>query len=326
MPPTKNAAPARPAVRDDLNDLFDDINDDPFREFSPPRPPATAPVRAGAGFTNSRNNRSAAGLGIDEEVEITKKPRVPRVKLDETRLLSDAGINKLRRTAKDKLKFKGKGHEFSDCARLLSFYQLWLHDLFPKANFADALAMVEKLGHRKTMQTMRMQWINEGKPRDETREDSVFEDPIPEPRERQKSQTAPRIAPIFEPRQSDRTKTPDVAGSIEEEEEDDIYGASPMAKSKTVAPVKSLFGGGGGSNDIPEDHGLDALFNEVENPDAGSMKTAAPVLDPPEDDDLDALFAAEDTTNKASSHPTRAEAHNNFDDDEEAMAEMDMDW
>ena len=69
---------------------------------------------------------SGAGLGIDEEVEITRKPRAPRVKLDEhkfvvcpiirvvlmmQRLLSAAGIPRLRKRAKDQLKFKGKGHE-----------------------------------------------------------------------------------------------------------------------------------------------------------------------------------------------------------------------
>lgn len=106
---TNKAAPRGVSDRDDLDDLFAEDNDDPFRPLSPPRP--KAPVKESSGFTNSRNNRSAAGLGIDEEVEIAKKPRVPRVKLDEARLLSDAGIRKLRKTAKDKLKFKGKGHE-----------------------------------------------------------------------------------------------------------------------------------------------------------------------------------------------------------------------
>lgn len=55
--------------------------------------------------------------------------------------------------------------QFSDAARLLNFYQLWLDDLFPKAKFADGLAMIEKLGHSKRIQTMRREWINEEKPR-----------------------------------------------------------------------------------------------------------------------------------------------------------------
>ncbi len=54
--------------------------------------------------------------------------------------------------------------QFSDAARLLNFYQLWLDDLFPRAKFADGLAIIEKLGHSKRIQTMRREWIDEEKP------------------------------------------------------------------------------------------------------------------------------------------------------------------
>ncbi|KAJ5681533.1 uncharacterized protein N7477_001473 [Penicillium maclennaniae] len=107
---------------------------------------------------------SSLGLGLDDEVKVSKK-RQPVAKLDEGRLLSQSGISKLRRTARRKLKFKGKGHEFSDAARLLNFYQLWLDELFPRAKFADGLAMIEKLGHSKRIQTMRREWIEEEKPK-----------------------------------------------------------------------------------------------------------------------------------------------------------------
>ena len=50
--------------------------------------------------------------------------------------------------------------------RLLNAYQLWLDDLYPRAKFADGLAIIEKLGHTKRMQTMRREWINEGKSRE----------------------------------------------------------------------------------------------------------------------------------------------------------------
>ena len=51
-------------------------------------------------------------------------------------------------------------------ARLLNAYQLWLDDLYPRAKFADGLAIIEKLGHTKRIQTMRREWIQEGKPRE----------------------------------------------------------------------------------------------------------------------------------------------------------------
>ena len=60
------------------------------------------------------NNRDSdlAGteLGIDEEITVTKK-RIPIPKLNEERLASDPGIPRLRRISKERLRFKGKGHE-----------------------------------------------------------------------------------------------------------------------------------------------------------------------------------------------------------------------
>lgn len=102
---------------DEFGDLFDyDVDDnDPF----------------GANYeTPAVKQRQAdkdAALGIDEQVEVTRKPRAPRVKLDEDRysycidvaflctyssgrLCSKNGIPKLRSKAKG-LKFRGKGHE-----------------------------------------------------------------------------------------------------------------------------------------------------------------------------------------------------------------------
>lgn len=48
-------------------------------------------------------------------------------------------------------------------ARLLNTYQLWLDALYPRAKFADGLAIIEKLGHTKRMQSLRRDWINESK-------------------------------------------------------------------------------------------------------------------------------------------------------------------
>lgn len=55
--------------------------------------------------------------------------------------------------------------QFSDVAHILQTYQLWLDDLFPKANFTDGLDLIERLGHKKRMQIMRREWINEDKPK-----------------------------------------------------------------------------------------------------------------------------------------------------------------
>ncbi|KAE8384644.1 replication fork protection component Swi3-domain-containing protein [Aspergillus alliaceus] len=141
-----------------VNDLFDyDIGLDEILQHVPSSSNANAPR------PSTVPDASRLGLGLDEEVKVARK-RQPVAKLDETRLLSQAGIPRLRRTAKQKLRLKGKGHEFSDVARLLNFYQLWLDDLFPRAKFADGLAIIEKLGHHKRLQIMRREWIEEEKP------------------------------------------------------------------------------------------------------------------------------------------------------------------
>ncbi|KAL1889463.1 chromosome segregation in meiosis-related protein [Ceratocystis pirilliformis] len=99
-------------------------------------------------------------VGIDDEIKVSKRSRAPAVKLDEARLLSENGIPKLKRRAR-KLRFRGKGHEWSDASNLLSMYRLWLDDLYPKARFVDALAMVEKAGRKGTLVKQRNAWLEE---------------------------------------------------------------------------------------------------------------------------------------------------------------------
>lgn len=62
-------------------------------------------------------------------------------------------------------------NQYGDIARMLNMYQLWLDDLYPRAKFADALAIIEKVGHTKRMQVDRRAWIDEGKPKHNTAQD-----------------------------------------------------------------------------------------------------------------------------------------------------------
>lgn len=91
-------ASLQPADHDEI-DNYDvgDLSDDPFA--SPP--PASS---------KKRKSTTDNALGIDEEVSVQKRARVPNVKLDENRLLGPDGIPKLRKRARN-LKIKGKGHE-----------------------------------------------------------------------------------------------------------------------------------------------------------------------------------------------------------------------
>jgi replication fork protection complex subunit Csm3/Swi3 len=88
---------------DELDDILNGIVEDRDVPNSSSNQPRSAPASKGSGIAGD-------GLGIDEEIIITKK-RIPIPKLDDNRLLSDPGIPRLQRISKERLRFKGKGHE-----------------------------------------------------------------------------------------------------------------------------------------------------------------------------------------------------------------------
>lgn len=211
---------------------------------------------------------------------------------------------------------------------MLSFYQLWLDDLFPKAKFLDALAMIEKTGHTKHMQMERLGWINEGKPK--PRRDTDDEDEVPEIITeilgRDAAVLPARIAPIFQNNggSSERPRTPAVGDDLFGDE--DIYDATPKGSKKTMAPEANVAGG-----EPDEEEDLDALMAEEEAQRAapstslfgnggslfgsGKPATAKPMPSrpavPDDDDDLDAMMAeAEAQSSKLSIQPTAASKPN----------------
>ncbi|KAI1658764.1 Swi3-domain-containing protein [Daldinia decipiens] len=299
---SRGAHKSSSALKKPVNDIDNyDVDDDPFAESGDEAPSNDT--------AQSKKRKDATGLGIDEAVAVQKKVRAPIVKLDEGRLLSDKGIPRLRRKARD-LKFKGKGHEFSDAARLLSFYQLWFDDLFPKAKFLDAAAMAEKAGHKKYMRMKRMEWIEEGKPKPaglDGDDDDLFGDSHDQPEERAPAVFPARIAPIFQDRGNEGAHTP-IRDDVPDDD-DDIYGATPQPLRTTQPTSKLLIGNGSastgpanaslfGNGDEPDEDDLDALMAEEE------AQRPKPVFvfgngggkpsqsrDEPEEDDLDALMA-----------------------------------
>lgn len=193
---------------------------------------------------------------------------------------------------------------------MLAFYQLWLDDLYPKAQFLDALAMVEKMGHKKKIITERMNWINEGKPKS-VHQDSLFDEPVLPPREYTDAEARTRIAPVFQSLVSQRPKTPDLFG---DDDEDDIYGATPKRATQPRA--------GGSSN-------TDSVYGGAQ---ASLFGPARVVDDGPPEDDLDALMAESEALLAGTENPQPSDPKNgstaqedDFDDDMEAMAEMEMD-
>ncbi|KAK6422317.1 chromosome segregation in meiosis-related protein [Oleoguttula sp. CCFEE 5521] len=265
---------------------------------------------------------------MDEEIVVTKR-RKPNPKLDDARLLSSAGIPKLRRISKDRLKFKGKGHEFSDISRMLNSYQLWLDDLYPKAKFRDALAMVEKLGHSKRMQVSRRAWMEESKA-SQRGDDGQFGDADADGGAGASGDVPGGTEPIF-PDQDLNVSLAGQAGrspgnDLEDPPDDELDAllaehAHDVQHGARGQQPQSVHRGPFEDDDEPDEDELDALMAEAT--DYGSSVGARPAVtktlveDDNDFDDLDALMAEE-----AQQSRVQQEVENDFADEEEVLASM----
>lgn len=264
--------------------------------------------------TQENTTTARPAKDIDEEITVKKK-RKPVPKLDADRLLSQNGLPRLRKISKSRLKFSGKGYEFSDISRLLNTYQLWLDDLFPRAKFRDALDIVEKVGHSKRMQVMRKAWLDGTKPHRRDATPDVDDDFV-----------MSGALPGNEAEGQTRTNA--------EDGDDEILGTSEKRQSiADLGQSRSRF------DDAPDDDELDALLAEngsaVSSASTEPPKKRGPFEEDSDEDELDALLAEESSTSlqkAVSTHgkPADMEARrddttgDNFADEEEVMRSMDM--
>jgi len=170
---------------------------------------------------------------------------------------------------------------------MLRMYQFWLDDLYPRAKFSDGLQIIEKLGHTKEMQTMRKQWIDEDKPKS-----------------------------------SDQAE-------IE----------IPPANSSTSDPLTQQVGGNESTELVsatPSRVDEASLQSGLSDKNTSQQSLHIGSSDQPEDDEMDALLATESRQNsheEDSIFGTRRQENMSgvkhsiddvFEDDEEALREMDM--
>src|SRR5215469_15677709 len=170
---------------------------------------------------------------------------------------------------------------------MLRMYQLWLDDLYPRAKFSDGLQIIEKLGHTKEMQTFRKQWIDEDKPK-------------------------PSDQAEIEIRPANSSTSDTLAQQASGNESAQQVSATPCRVDEPSLQS-----------------GLNDKNTSRQSPHVGSS-------DQPEDDEMDVLLAAEslqDSHQEDSIFGTRRQANisgmensiaNEFEDDEDALREMDM--
>jgi replication fork protection complex subunit Csm3/Swi3 len=159
---------------------------------------------------------------------------------------------------------------------MLNMYQLWLDDLYPRAKFADALTIIEKVGHTKRMQMMRKDWIDEGKPRRRTEQDD--EDEGVDDTNTHKAATGEGGEQMEGVEQDAPTDQPDAR------DED-----RPRAQDNTNADSADA---------DPDDDELDALLAESAEADASVPKTlpvrTAAAEDDPFADEMEAMADMDD--------------------------------
>ena len=292
-----------------LNYDVSDNEDDPFREIDTTlHDPTNNYNGTKRKATGTDNKEDTDLLGLDEEVKIVKK-RKPVAKLDEARLLSQPGIPKLRALARSgsiasKLRLKGKGHEYSDAAKLLGYYQLWLDNLYPRAKFADGLQLVEKVGHGKMLQVMRKEWIDEGKPgRGRGVEDRQISGTGEKQNAMERTVGAEHNQPSDKKLQitSKDNAQDSVFGDLEEGGEDDLFFNDP--KIRTTAQNDEV--------NEPDEDELDALLAEqsqTRDPQPHQQQHHGLTADV--DDDLDALMAEQPALNLPGQGPTQMQQQN----------------
>ncbi|KAH6607095.1 replication fork protection complex subunit csm3 swi3 [Trichoderma cornu-damae] len=220
--PSPFSTERQPAHGDDLDDYGHDeiMSDSPVASPTPQQQP-----------TGTKRKEPDPGLGIDEEVSVKMRRRDPLVKLDEERY-------------------------FSDTASLLSLYQLWLDDLFPKARFLDALTMVEKVGHKKVLMIARNEWINQERHKLSGTDDGDVEMEVA---------AVAAMPAVAEGSQGDISmdraqKTPERYTVPD----DDLYDATPRTSPRHAEPRLTL------PNDVPDDHDpmSDAVFDFADDEEA----------------------------------------------------------
>jgi replication fork protection complex subunit Csm3/Swi3 len=151
---------------------------------------------------------------------------------------------------------------------MLNMYQLWLDDLYPRAKFADGLAIIEKLGHTKRIQFMRKQWIHEGKPRPTAEEDEGDVEPIELDQTRQADTGQMKVVEMWSAQRGEGEQ-----------------GASPQMIATTA---------GTSIEDGPDEDELDALLAESAAPALSTMPTILPSraiaeVDDPFADEIEAM-------------------------------------
>ncbi|KAJ3129083.1 hypothetical protein HK098_002675 [Nowakowskiella sp. JEL0407] len=194
---------------------------------------------------DSAGNLIANSLsGVDSPDAKKPKQRIPRntVKLDDALLTSANGLPKLRSTA-EKLKFKGKGHEAEDLKKLISFYQIWAHNLYPSLAFESVVEKTEKVCRTQKMDN----FLSEMRREERLKGLGLIEDEIGKENDASDATERERLARLAEDKSRDLQMPENPRSNFQNEslfpdddiDDDDLVMASETISTKDAANVPS---------------------------------------------------------------------------------------
>lgn len=83
---------------------------------------------------------------VPDPTAIVAKARRTQVKLTSEKLLSDKGLPYIMKNAPKRLRISSRKNAYDNLTNIAQFYQLWAHELYPKAKFRDFTKLCYTLG------------------------------------------------------------------------------------------------------------------------------------------------------------------------------------
>ncbi|KAH9818995.1 replication fork protection component Swi3-domain-containing protein [Melampsora americana] len=294
---------------DNIDALFENLDD--ADEFALPAPIDHEAMAASlAQKSIQRVNPFAAPNGDDPlaggDGDGTKSTRIrrPTVKLDEDRLLNHPdGFQKLISLAKA-FKAGPKGSEKEDLGRVLKMYRMWAHVLHPKARFRDAIDTIEKLCHKRPLQSALNEWRGDAFQNSKKRKTTSNEVQV------ERNLTVGRVEPTEQPASPNQSVTRPLFRRPEEDIDDfdmdqdedfdkllqemDVSGSAPITNGTSIP--RPLFA------PDPDDEFAEeeALMRELEENAPSTTPPAAPRR--PSTNDLSILPTVEQANLPAPNH------------------------
>lgn len=179
------------------------------------------------------------------------KTRKPRVKLTAEKLLSRKGLPYVMENGPKRCRISKRRNPYENLTSVLQFYQLWAHELFPKAKFKDFVSLCHTLGKGdKELREYRTNLVK--KDMGILLEDSITSaySERPEHVEEQRTGDIPSTGLFL--RDDDESGLVGNQSPVEQREDDDLLYTSSHATEKMPADLRD-------TQDSIEDHNLDML-------------------------------------------------------------------